>query len=134
MVQLNSTWSLNDDGTGVLHSSQMPPNPSIMAPGPALLYIVINGVPSTGVDIMVGDGEIGDQTIYPVPTLPGTIAQSGATISTTNSGTKVNGNAASNNNNNGGTAGGNSGAGVANVVKTTSLALAVVAAVAAVIL
>ena len=131
MVQLNSTWSLNDDGTGVLHSSQMPPNPSIMAPGPALLYIVINGVPSTGIDIMVGDGEIGDQTIYPVPTLPGTIAQSGATISTTNSGTKVDGNAASSNNN---SSGGNSGAGVANVVKTTSLALGVVAAVAAVLL
>lgn len=131
MVQLNSTWSLNDDGTGVLHSSQMPPNPSIMAPGPALLYIVINGVPSTGLDIMVGDGEIGDQTIYPVPTLPGTIAQSGATISTTNSGTKVNGNAASSDNSSNG---GNSGAGVANVVKTTSLALAVVAAVAAVLL
>lgn len=130
MVQLNSTWSLNDDGTGVLHSSQMPPNPSIMAPGPALLYIVINGVPSTGIDIMVGDGQIGDQTIYSVPALPGTIAQSGATISTNRTGT-INGNAASNN---GGSAAGNSGAGVANVVKTTSLALAVVAAVAAVLL
>lgn len=80
MVQLNSTWELNADGSGTLHSSQMPPNPSIMAPGPALLYVVVNGVPSTGIDIMVGDGQIGDQTIYSVPTLPGTIAQSGATI------------------------------------------------------
>jgi len=85
MVQLNSTWTANSDGSAVIHSAQMPPNPSIMAPGPALMYIVVNGVPSTGVDIMVGDGVLGDQTIYPVQRMPGTIAQSGATIRTSGS-------------------------------------------------
>lgn len=84
-VQLNSTWILNKDGSGTLHSSQMPPNPSIMAPGPALLFVVVNGVPSEGVDIMVGDGQIGKQTVYTVPNLPGTMAQSGVTISSTDS-------------------------------------------------
>lgn len=99
MVQLNSTWTLNNDGSGVIHSNQMPPNPSIMAPGPALLYIVVNDVPSVGIDIMVGDGQLGDQTIYSVPSLPGTIAQSGATITSNNKGVTVTNN---NNNNNGG--------------------------------
>lgn len=82
-VLLNSTWTLNGDGTGTLHSSQMPPNPSIMAPGPALLFVVVNGVPSIGMDIMVGNGEIGEQPVYPVAELKGTMAQSGATISST---------------------------------------------------
>lgn len=84
MVQLNSTWTLNSSGSGgTLHVAQMPPNPSVMAPGPALMFVVVNGVPSVGVDVMVGNGEIGDQTVFPVPRLPGTIAQSGATISST---------------------------------------------------
>lgn len=37
-VQLNSTATLNSDGTGTLHVSQVPPNAAILAPGPA--YIV----------------------------------------------------------------------------------------------
>ena len=80
MLQLNSTWTANSDGSGIIHCNQMPPNPSIFAPGPALLYIVVNGVPSVGVDIMVGSGQIGTQDTASVPTLPGTIAQSGAVI------------------------------------------------------
>lgn len=82
-VQLNSTWTIDADGSGTLHSSQLPPNPSILAPGPALLFVVVNGVPSTGIDIMVGDGQIGNQTVYDVPDLPGTLAQSGVTIEST---------------------------------------------------
>ncbi|CAD6584829.1 MAG: hypothetical protein CYPHOPRED_002864 [Cyphobasidiales sp. Tagirdzhanova-0007] len=82
MVQLNSTWTANRDGSGTIHSNQLPPNPSILAPGPALIYITVNGIPSTGVDIMVGNGQIGTQPIEDVPNLPGTIAQSGAVIIT----------------------------------------------------
>jgi len=63
-VQLNSTWEIENDGTAIIHSEQMPPNPSIMAPGPALLYIVVDGVPSEATDVMVGDGTIGEQSMY----------------------------------------------------------------------
>ena len=83
MVQLNSTWTANSDGSAIIHSNQMPPNPSILAPGPALLYVVVAGVPSIGVDIMVGSGQIGTQSVQSVPHLPGTIAQSGAVIVST---------------------------------------------------
>lgn len=35
LLQLDSTYTGNADGTGVLHVSQMPPNPAIFVPGPA---------------------------------------------------------------------------------------------------
>ena len=94
MVQLNSTWTLHNNGTGTIHSNQMPPNPSIMPPGPALLFVVINGVPSIGVDIMIGNGQVGPQPILPVPALKGTASQSGANInSNAGGGITVNGEA-----------------------------------------
>lgn len=34
-----------------------PPNGNIYPPGPAWLYIVVDGVPSTGVKVLVGDGK-----------------------------------------------------------------------------
>lgn len=37
-VQLDSSYSANEDGSGVLHVSQLPPNPAILAPGPACAY------------------------------------------------------------------------------------------------
>lgn len=33
-----------------------PPNGNIYPPGPAWLYIVVDGVPSTGVKVLIGDG------------------------------------------------------------------------------
>lgn len=96
MVQLNSTWTLNSDGSGVIHSAQMPPNPSIMAPGPALLYVTVNGVPSVGQDIMVGNGQIGTQPTERAQAMPGTLAQSGAKITSTSNGVTVDSNKASN--------------------------------------
>lgn len=93
MVQLNSTWTLHRDGSATIHSQQMPPNPSIMAPGPALLFVVVNGVPSIGVDIMIGAGEVGPQPIYPVGLLKGTATQSGVSINSNANGITVNGEA-----------------------------------------
>lgn len=93
MVQLNTTWTLHRDGSGTIHSQQMPPNPSIMAPGPALLFVVVNGVPSIGVDIMVGSGQVGNQPILPVPVLRGTSTLSGASITANDNGISVNGQA-----------------------------------------
>lgn len=99
MVQLNSTWTLNADGSGVIHSAQMPPNPSIMAPGPAMIYVTVNGVPSVGVDVMVGNGQIGDQDVDPVQVMPGTLAQSGAKITSNSNGVTVDDNKSANSGN-----------------------------------
>ncbi|KAG8882655.1 hypothetical protein FRB98_003546, partial [Tulasnella sp. 332] len=60
-LQLNSTYTGNTDGSAVLNVQQLPPNPSVLAPGPAYLFVVVNGVPSVGVMIMVGNG-MGNQT------------------------------------------------------------------------
>ena len=35
MLELGISYTGNDDGTGVLHVSQMPPNPALFPPGPA---------------------------------------------------------------------------------------------------
>jgi hypothetical protein len=45
-VQLNNTYSVNDDGSYVLYVSQAPPNANVLTPGPALLFVVVNGVPT----------------------------------------------------------------------------------------
>ena len=65
----NSTASSNHDDSITIHISQVPPNPALFAPGPAFLYIVVNGVPSIGEQVMIGNG-IGTQTKNPVQSLP----------------------------------------------------------------
>lgn len=72
-LQLNSTYTLNDDGSGILHVSQMPPCVACFPPGPAMMFVVVDGVPSNGVMVMVGNGQIGTQTIAVASDLPGTI-------------------------------------------------------------
>lgn len=37
-VQLDSTYTGNPDGSATLHVSQLPPNPAVLAPGPARTY------------------------------------------------------------------------------------------------
>ncbi|GAA5836857.1 hypothetical protein JCM11251_005807 [Rhodosporidiobolus azoricus] len=76
-VQLNSTYSTTSGGGATLHVSQVPPNAAILPPGPCLLYIVVDGVPSTGSWIMVGTGQLGEQPINnAVQELPGTLPAS----------------------------------------------------------
>ncbi|KAG9074419.1 hypothetical protein FS749_014022, partial [Ceratobasidium sp. UAMH 11750] len=69
-VELDSTYTGNPDGTGVLSVSQLPPNPSIIAPGPALVFVTVNGVPSVGQQIMLGSGQIGKQPVAAAQSLP----------------------------------------------------------------
>ncbi|KAL8291595.1 hypothetical protein RQP46_001853 [Phenoliferia psychrophenolica] len=57
-VQLNNTFTGSSDGSAVIHVSQLPPNPSLLVPGPALLFVVVNGVPSIGKMVMVGSGSL----------------------------------------------------------------------------
>jgi len=70
-IELATSYNTNDDGSATLHVAQLPPNPAILAPGPALFFVVVNGVPSNASWIMVGDGTIGQQTINPTTVLPG---------------------------------------------------------------
>lgn len=46
--------SLSDDHTSL--SIVGPPNGNIYPPGPGWLYLVVDGIPSTAVKVMVGDG------------------------------------------------------------------------------
>jgi hypothetical protein len=66
-LQLDSTYTgYGENNTATLHVSQLPPNAAIFAPGPALLFVVVGGVPSVGVQVMVGSGTIGPQTLSPI--------------------------------------------------------------------
>jgi len=70
MVQLDLSYTGNNDGSAVLHVSQMPPNPAILVPGPAFIFVVVNGVPSIGVQVMIGSGQIEKQPILSIGSLP----------------------------------------------------------------
>jgi len=84
-VELETSYTaFSSNSSATLHISQLPPNPAILAPGPALLFIVVNGIPSIGVQIMVGSGQIGDQQRLPVGSLPATEIRVGDQNSATN--------------------------------------------------
>lgn len=70
MVVLESSYTGNLDGTATLHVSQVPPNPAILPPGPALFFVVVNGVPSVAAQVMVGSGQIEVQQVQAVQPLP----------------------------------------------------------------
>lgn len=73
-VQLTSTYTgSTSDNTGILHVQQLPPNPAILVPGPALFFVVVNGVPSVGVQVMVGSGQVGNQPMEPTADLPASV-------------------------------------------------------------
>jgi hypothetical protein len=70
-LQLENTYTGFDNNTAaVLHVSQVPPNPAILAPGPALIFVVVNGVPSVGRQIMIGSGALGAQQTLAIGDLP----------------------------------------------------------------
>lgn len=73
-LQLNNTYTMNSDGSATLHVSQMPPCVACFPPGPAFIFVVVNGVPSNGAMVMIGSGTIGTQTTSSAATLPGTLA------------------------------------------------------------
>lgn len=70
-VELDSTVTVADDGSATFHVSQVP-YPAILAPGPALLFCVVAGVPSNASWIMAGSGTIEEQTVEDAPALPTT--------------------------------------------------------------
>jgi len=72
-MQLRNTYTVQQDGSIILHVAQPPPNPYILQPGPAFLYVVINGAPSNGSYVIVGNGQIGPQPIAADSTLPDSV-------------------------------------------------------------
>lgn len=53
-LQLENSYVVNDDGSVTFIVNPMPTNMNIFVPGPALLFVTVNGVPSHGKYIMVG--------------------------------------------------------------------------------
>jgi len=89
-LQLNNTYTINSDGSATLHVSQMPPNAAIFPPGPAFVFCVVNGVPSQGGMVMVGNGQIGKQPVAANQDLPGTLATQSGSSSGSSSSTSSN--------------------------------------------
>ena len=73
MVVLESTYTGYENNTGILHVSQVPPNPAVLAPGPAMLFVVVKGIPFVGVQVMIGSGQIGNQPVLPIGSVPPSI-------------------------------------------------------------
>lgn len=90
-MQLNNTYTVNSDGSATLHVSQVPPNQAILAPGPAWFFVVVNGIPSMGQEVMVGSGKIETQNVTQPASLPGVFAAQQQTGSSTGSSSNSNG-------------------------------------------
>lgn len=70
MELASSYTAYQANNTAVLQVNQLPPNPAIIVPGPALIFVVVNGVPSIGLQVMLGSGQLGPQPILSPGTLP----------------------------------------------------------------
>ncbi|KAH0826387.1 putative copper radical oxidase [Lanmaoa asiatica] len=77
-MQLNNTYTVSSDGSYVLHVAQVPPNANLLTPGPCLMFVVINGIPSNGTMVTVGNGQIGTQPVSAVSDLPPSIQNAAA--------------------------------------------------------
>ncbi|GAA5975977.1 hypothetical protein JCM21900_005509 [Sporobolomyces salmonicolor] len=62
-VQLENSYTGHPNGSATLHVSQLPPNPALLVPGPAMLFVVVDGIPSVAEFVMVGNGVVGAQPI-----------------------------------------------------------------------
>lgn len=96
IMQLNNTFTVQSNGTIILHTAQLPPSPNLFQPGPALLFVTINGIPSNGTFLTVGSGKIETQPTAAVSVLPASVksGQNSGKGNTTSNGNK-NGAAAS---------------------------------------
>ncbi|KAH9475866.1 Aldehyde oxidase GLOX [Psilocybe cubensis] len=70
LLQLNNTYTVKSDGSIILHVAQVPPNPNLFQPGPAFMFVNINGIPSNGSYLIVGNGKIGTQPVAAASVLP----------------------------------------------------------------
>lgn len=120
-VQLNNTYTINSNGSFVLHVAQPPPNANLFQPGPGMVFVTINGIPSNATMVLVGNGQVGTQPTQAASVLPPNVRADSA------SGTADGSN--SNNNNNSSGSGNQANSGSSN---TGAIIGGVVAAIAAV--
>ncbi|KAJ7043989.1 glyoxal oxidase N-terminus-domain-containing protein [Mycena alexandri] len=86
-MQLNNTYTVNKDASITLHVSQAHPNANLFQPGPAWVYVVVNGIPSNGTAVIVGSGSVGTQPSSPPAPLPESVTLASASGSGSGSGT-----------------------------------------------
>lgn len=90
IMQLNNTFTVQNNGTIILHTAQLPPSPNLFQPGPAFLFVTINGIPSNGTYVIVGNGQISAQPTASASALPlshgASSAQSSKSANGTNNG------------------------------------------------
>ncbi|KAF4566194.1 hypothetical protein EYR36_011609 [Pleurotus pulmonarius] len=95
-LQLNHTFTVNNDGSITYHVAQVPPNPHLFQPGPAFLHVTVNGIPSNGSYVIVGNGQVGTQPTSAATVLPASVrvdsASGSADGSTTGTSSGSNGN------------------------------------------
>ena len=82
-LQLNNTYTVDNNGTITLHVSQVPPNANLLTPGPVLFFVAVSGIPSNGTMVIVGSGLIETQKMLEVVALPDPVK---ATASSSGSG------------------------------------------------
>lgn len=126
-MQLNNTYTVNKDGSLTLHVAQAPPNPNLFQPGPALFFVTINGIPSNGTMITVGNGQIGTQPTAAVAELPASIRLDNA------SGTAAGSNSSSGSGSSGNSSGGSGSSNTSGAVSVRSSFLGLAVAAAAVL-
>lgn len=76
-LQLNNTYTVNKDGSFVLHVAQAPPNPNLVQPGPGFLFVSVNGIPSNGTYAILGSGQVGEQPTDVAAELPASVRLDG---------------------------------------------------------
>ncbi|KAI0746460.1 glyoxal oxidase N-terminus-domain-containing protein [Daedaleopsis nitida] len=101
-MQLKNSYTVNNDGSITLHVAQPPPNSNLFQPGPALLFVVMNGIPSNGSWVTVGSGNIEKQPTLAESTLPANVrvdnvSGSGSSSSNSNTTSSTGGNSGSKN-------------------------------------
>lgn len=92
-IQLEHSYNVHDDGSVTYTVMPMPRNPNIFAPGPALLFITVDGIPSKGKYIQVGGMSFGGSvpnnfaaSAGAAPTLPQSVNNSKYTAKPSSSG------------------------------------------------
>jgi hypothetical protein len=69
-MQLQNTFTVQKDGTIIIHTAQPHPIPALFQPGPAFVYVTIAGIPSNGTYVIVGSGQVGKQPTAAASVLP----------------------------------------------------------------
>jgi hypothetical protein len=70
-LELETSYIKDEDSSEIkLNVAQMPPNANIFQPGPAYIFLVVDGIPAQGEMVMIGSGAIETQTLLAITVLP----------------------------------------------------------------